>query len=95
MRKFKVRNFNTVIYDEEHIQEVDYVYSIDDSVGLLKITLTIPEEADPMEEFVIHLKNIYRGILEYVVYHGKWKYTMHLQKDDILSEYYITKYKMW
>lgn len=95
MTKFRVKNFNTVIYDEEHVQEVDYIFSIEDSVGLLKITLTIPDDADIMEQFIIHLKDIYRGLKNYVVYHGKWKYTLDMQTDDLYSEYYVTKRKMW
>jgi hypothetical protein len=95
--KLKLRNFDSVIYTEEHTQEVRYRYSIEDSPGLLEIYLTIPEDVDPVEYFVLHTKDMYKYNvpIDYNVYHGKWKYTMHLQKDDILSEYYITKYKMW
>ena len=93
--KFRLKNFTTVIYDEEEIQEVDYTYSIADSVGLLKITLTIPEDADPVEQFIIHLKDIYRNLGTYIVYHTKFKYTLEMSKDNVFSEYYLTKNKMW
>ena len=74
--KIKLRSFSTLIYTEEHIQEVEYLYSIDDSSGLLKIDLTIPEEADPVEQFAIHIKDLYRGYNIYNIYHGKWKYNI-------------------
>ena len=89
--KIKLRSFDTVIYTEEHIQEVEYLYSIDDSLGLLKIDLTISEEADPVEQFVIHIKDIYRGLSTYNVYHNKWKYS--LFKDD--SAFQLNKIKMY
>lgn len=74
--KVKLRSFDTVIYTEEHNQEVKYLYSIGDSTDLLEIYLTIPEEADPVEQFIIHLKDIYRGYNNYNVYHGRWKYSI-------------------
>ena len=95
MMKFKLKNFTTLIYDEEKIQEVDYIYSISDSVGLLKITLTIPEDADPVEQFIIHLKDIYRNLGTYIVYHTKFKYKLETSIDNIFSEYYLTKTRMW
>ena len=97
MRKFKVRNFNTVIYDEEHIQEVNYIYSIDDSVGLLKITLTIPEEADPVEYFVLHTKDLYKYNIpvDYIVYHGKWKYILKYYHSKLIRGYQLLKRKMY
>ena len=64
---------------------------IDDSLGLLKIDLTIPEEADPVEQFVIHIKDIYRGYNTYNIYHNKWKYS--LFKDD--SAFQLNKIKMY
>ena len=80
--KFKLRNFDTVIYTEEHTQEVRYRYSIEDSPGLLEIFLTIPEEADPVEYFVLHTKDLYRGYLSYIVYHGKWKHTIYKNRPE-------------
>ena len=95
MVKIRLRNFNTVLYTNEHIQEVEYFYTIEDSVGLLKITLTIPEDADPVEQFIIHLKDIYRNLGTYIVYHTKFKYKFEISVDNIFSEYYLTKQKMW
>ena len=74
--KIKLRRFDTLIDTEEHNQEVNYFYSIGDSTGLLKIELTIPEESDPVEYFVIHIKDLYRGYTNYNVYHGKYKYSV-------------------
>lgn len=89
--KIKLRSFDTVIYTEEHIQEVEYLYSIDDSSGLLKIELTIPEEADPVESFIHHVKDIYRGFEHYVVYHSKYKYDLLVDRNS----YQLNKVKMW
>ena len=93
--KIKLKKFDTVIYTEEHIQEVRYVYSIDDSVGLLEINLTIPEEADPVESFVWDMKDLYRGLTEYIVYHTKYRYTLNCDKYEHGAEYYLSKYKMY
>lgn len=92
--KFKLVRFDTVIYTEEHTQEVRYVYSIDDSIGLLEINLTIPEEADPVEEFCIAIKNLYRGYYVYIIYHTKFKYMIHIDKNDT-SCYKLSRYKMY
>ena len=92
--KIKLRNFNTVVYTEEHTQEVEYIYSIDDSTGLLKILLTIPEDADPVEHFVIHVKDLYKGYLNYIVYHGKWKYNLLLNNIKDFN-YQLHRIKMW
>ena len=92
--KFKLNNFDSVIYTEEHIQEVRYRYTIEDSTGLLEIFLKIPEEADPVEQFVIHIKDLYQGYNNYVIYHGKWKYSL-LKNNVQDNEYQFTRYKMW
>ena len=89
--KIKLRSFDTVIYAEEHIQEVEYLYSIDDSLGLLKIELTIPEEVDPVEQFVIHIKDIYRGFISYNIYYNKYKYS--ILKDG--TAFQFNKIKMY
>lgn len=74
--KIKLRKFDTLIDTEEHNQEVRYLYSIGDSTGLLEIHLTIPEESGPVEYFVIHIKDLYKGYTNYNIYHSKWKYTI-------------------
>ena len=54
--KFKLRNYDTVVYDEEETQEVRYLYTIEDSGGFLEMNLTIPADADPVEYFCIKIK---------------------------------------
>lgn len=92
--KIKLRNYDTVIYNEEHIQEVRYTYSIDDSTGLLEIYLTIPEDADPVEYFVLHVKDLYKGYNCYYVYHSKYKYSL-LKNNKYDFNYQLHKIKMW
>ena len=92
--KFKLVKFDTVIYTEEHTQYVRYVYSIDDSIGLLEIDLTIPEDADPVEEFCISIKNLYRGYYNYIIYHSKYKYQISIDRNDPKC-YHLSRYKMW
>lgn len=74
--KIRLKRFNTLIDTDEHSQEVQYFYSIEDSTGLLEINLNIPEESDPVEYFVIHIKDLYKGYPNYNIYHGKWKYSI-------------------
>ena len=66
--KIKLRSFESKIYSDEKIQDVKYYYSIEDSIGMLEINLTLPEESDPVEWFVIHLKDLYKGFKEYICY---------------------------
>ena len=91
--KLKLRNFDSVIYTEEHTQEVRYRYSIEDSPGLLEIYLTIPEDVDPVEYFVLHTKDLYKYNvpIDYNVYHGRWKYWLIHTEDG----YEFQKLKMW
>jgi len=89
--KIRLKRFNTLIDTDEHSQEVQYFYSIEDSTGLLEINLNIPEESDPVEYFVIHIKDLYKGYTNYNVYHGKWKYT--ILNDDNSFQY--NKIKMY
>ena len=97
MIKIKLKKFDTVIYTEEHTQEVKYVYSIDDSTGLLEMMLTIPENSDPVEQFVIHLKDLYRYNVPvvYTVYHNNYKYTLDVDKCKYCNEWYLSRIKMW
>lgn len=80
--KIKLRKFDTLIDTEEHNQEVRYLYSIGDSTGLLEINLTIPEESDPVEYFVMHIKDLYRGYNKYNIYHGKWKHCIVINRNN-------------
>lgn len=93
--KVKLRSFNTVIYTEEHIQEVKYFYSIDNSLGLLELDLTIPADAEIEEQFIIHLKDLYKGFKEYIVYHNKWRYRLDIDKSNYSDEWYLSKIKMY
>ena len=95
MVKIRLRNFNTVIYTEEHTQEVEYLYTIEDSNGFLKIDLTIPEEADPVEYFVYHLKDLYKGFREYICYHDKYRYRLDIVKSNNIDEVYLSKIRMY
>ena len=92
--KFKLKTIYDLIDPDEHIQDVRYKYSIDESCGLLEINLVIPEEADTVEQFVIHMKDLYRGYLNYIVYYGKWKYSL-LKNNYDSEDYQLTKFKMY
>lgn len=92
--RIKLRKYDTVVYTEEKTQEVRYIYSIDDSTGLLEIYLTLPEEADPVESFVIDMKNLYRGLKEYIIYYKNYKYRLDIEKNSDLG-FYLTKIQMY
>lgn len=92
--KIKLRSFENEIDNEEHIQKVKYLYSIDDSIGLLGMDLFIPEEADPVEYFALRIKDIYRGYNAYNVYHGKYKYTVFKNWKDQF-DFQLHKVKMY
>ena len=91
--KFKLRNFDTVVYDEE-IQEVRYLYTIEDSGGFLEMDLTIPADADPVEQFCLHIKDLYRGYINYVIYHSRYKYNVLLLKPTDF-DYQLHRTRMW
>lgn len=95
--KFTLKNFDSVIYTEEHIQEVRYRYTIEDSMGLLEIFLTIPDSADPVEYFVLHTKDLYKYNVpvDYIVYHGKWKYLLKYYNCKSIKGYQLLKRKMY
>ena len=95
MVTIKLKYVDPVIYTEEHTQDVKYMYSIEDSLGLLEINLTIPEEADPVEYFVLHLKDLYKGFREYICYYKNMKYRLDLDKNRFCDEWYLSKIKMW
>lgn len=93
--EIKLRSFEAKINPDEKIQEVRYLYSIEDSLGLLEINLTIPEESDQVEQFIIHLKDLYKGFKEYIVYHNRWKYRLDIDKNKYINEIYLSKIKMY
>ena len=74
--KLKLKTLYCLVDPEEHIQDVTYKYYNDTLRGLQEINLVIPEEADTVEQFIIHIRDLYRGYLNYVVYYGKWKYSL-------------------
>ena len=89
--KIKLKDFVTKMNTEEEIQDVYYRYSVGDSTGLLAIELTIPLESDPVEWFVYHIKDLYKGFYEYIVFHNKWKYMLETSDNEI----YYHKIKMY
>ena len=62
MKELKIRlvRFDDRIDTDEHIQEISYKYSLEDSSGLLEINLTIPEEDDPLRAFIYSISNLYK-----------------------------------
>ena len=93
--KIKLRSIESTIYPDEKIQDVKYYYSIEDSLGMLEINLTLSEESDPVEWFVFHLKDLYKGFKEYICYHGKFKDRLDYDKNKYCDEWYISKIKMY
>lgn len=93
--EIKLRSFEAKINSDEKIQEVRYLYSIEDSLGLLEINLTLPEESDQVEQFIIHLKDLYKGFKEYIVYHNRWKYRLDIDKNKYINEMYLNKIRMY
>ena len=61
------------------VKDVDYQYSIDDSTGLIGITLTMYNEIDPLNEFIYHLQDLYKFNIpvDYLVYYRNMKYKLH------------------
>ena len=61
------------------VKDVNYTYSIDDSLGLLGITLTMYNEIDPLNEFIYHLQDLYKFNIpvDYLVYYRNMKYKLH------------------
>ena len=76
--KIRLVRFNDKIDTDEHIQEISYKYSLEDSSGLLEINLTIPEEDDPVRAFIYSISNLYKYNvpIDYIVYHGRYKYIL-------------------
>lgn len=94
--EIKLRSFEAKINPDEKIQEVRYLYSIEDSTGLLAIELTIPLESDPVEWFVYHTKDLYKDMKEYIIFHNKWKYILEYDKGNkFMEEWYFSKIKMY
>lgn len=61
------------------VKDVNYTYSIDDSLGLLGITLTMYNEIDPLNEFIYHLQDLYKFNIpvDFIIYYKNMKYKLH------------------
>lgn len=61
------------------VKDVNYSYSIEDSTGLLGITLTMYNEIDPLNEFLYHLQDLYKFNVpvDFIVYYKNMKYKLH------------------
>lgn len=61
------------------VKDVEYQYSLEDSTGLMGITLTMYNEIDPLEEFLNHVPSMYKYDVpvSYLVYYKNMKYKLH------------------
>lgn len=77
--KVRLKNFTTRLNPEEGIQEVRYIYYINDGSGLLEINQTIDINVDPVEEFCYIIKKLYQynKPIDYYIYHTKMKYILY------------------
>ena len=93
--KIRLVRFDDKIDVDEHIQEISYKYSLEDSSGLLEINLTIPEEDDPLRAFIYSISNLYKYNIpvDYVVYHGRYKHILKYFKN--IKDYEYFKRKMY
>lgn len=71
------------------VKDVNYSYSIDDSIGLLGITLTMYNEINPLEEFITHVPSLYKYNVpvDYIVYYKNMKYKLHDGNIQIIKMY--------
>lgn len=71
------------------VKEVDYAYSLEDSEGLLGITLTMYNEIDPLEEFLRHTPDMYKYNvpITYVVYYKNMKYKINGENIQAIKMY--------
>ena len=78
------------------VKDVNYSYSIDDSTGLLGITLTMYNEIDPLEEFLNHVPSMYKYNVpvSYIVYYKNMKYI--IVPDNVVNNLiHIQKVRMY
>lgn len=82
--KIKLNRINN-IDQNDILKRIEYIYSLDDSSGLLKIELTMYNKVDELENFLLHLKDLYKfnKSIEYKCYYKNYKY---LVKDDNISK---------
>ena len=95
--KIRLVRFDDKIDVDEHIQEISYKYSLEDSSGLLEINLTIPEEDDPLRAFIYSISNLYKYNvpIDYIVYHGKYKHILKYYNCKSVKGYMYYKRKMY
>ena len=79
----KLKCFETNIHPEEQTQDVRYIYYFKDGVGLMELNLTIPDNDDPVEQFIFNMIRLYKGINNYIIYHNKYKYISYIVDDKI------------
>lgn len=84
MKEIKIK-LKRIVEPEEIVgvvKDVNYLYSIDDSSGLLGITLTMYNEIDSLEEFLNHVPSMYKYNVpvDYIVYYKNMKYKLHEYK---------------
>ena len=78
------------------VKDVNYSYSIDDSTGLLGLTLTMYNEIDSLEEFLNHVPSMckYDVPVSYLVYYKNMKYI--IVPDNVVNNLiHIQKVKMY
>lgn len=77
--KIKLKSIKEPEVIDGIVKDVNYSYSIDDSTGLLGITLTMYNEIDPLEEFLNHVPSMYKYNVpvDYLVYYRNMKYKLH------------------
>lgn len=99
MKEIKIK-LKTIKEPEEIIgivKDVEYAYSIEDSLGLLGITLTMYNEIDPLEEFLNHVPSMYRYNVpvDYIVYYKNYKYILKYYNTKSIRGYRLMKRKMY
>ncbi len=76
--KIKLKSIKEPEVIDGIVKDVNYSYSIDDSLGLLGITLTMYNEIDPLEQFLDHVPDLYKYNVPicFVVYYKNMKYKL-------------------
>ena len=87
--KIKLKSIKEPEVIDGIVKDVNYSYSIDDSTGLLGITLTMYNEINPLEEFITHVPDMYKYNVpvDYIVYYKNMKYKLHDGKIQIIKMY--------
>ncbi len=77
--KIKLKSIKEPEVIDGVVKDVEYQYSLEDSTGLLGIILTMYNEIDPLDEFLYHLKDLYKFNVpvDFIVYYKNMKYKLH------------------